>query len=227
MLRELPSSRIYVFLGASGSGKSELAVNLALELTAAGRKTRFFDMDQTKPSFRSRDVAARMRALGVSFDAERQMLDARTVPSGVSGWLADESTTVVFDVGGNAFGATMLGQYAEELDRRGACVLLLINPYRSFSGTSAHVVANIRSILSAARTEHGTVVANPNFGAATSADDVVAGHFALASMLEDTPWRISVTAVSRPLVDAVGRALPGVALSPIDRHIVAPWEAAA
>ena len=48
----------FVFFGEAGCGKSEIAVNLALALAAKGdRPVRFFDLDMTKPLFRSRDVA--------------------------------------------------------------------------------------------------------------------------------------------------------------------------
>ena len=51
----LPEARKLVFLGEAGCGKSEIAVQLALELAAQGRAVHFFDLDQTKPLMRSRD----------------------------------------------------------------------------------------------------------------------------------------------------------------------------
>ena len=47
----------FVLLGESGSGKSEIAVNLACVLSKQspdGKEVHFFDLDQTKPLFRSR-----------------------------------------------------------------------------------------------------------------------------------------------------------------------------
>ena len=47
----------FVFIGEAGSGKSEIAINFAVNLARiADRPVHFFDMDQTKPLFRSRDV---------------------------------------------------------------------------------------------------------------------------------------------------------------------------
>ena len=52
-----PELNSVVFLGEAGCGKSEIAVNLALRLAAGERPVHFFDLDMTKPLFRSRDAA--------------------------------------------------------------------------------------------------------------------------------------------------------------------------
>ena len=55
-----------VFLGEAGCGKSELAINLALALAKKGAKpVHFFDLDMTKPLFRSRDQADFLSSQGV------------------------------------------------------------------------------------------------------------------------------------------------------------------
>ena len=53
----------FVFIGEAGSGKSEIAINFAVNLARiADRPVHFFDMDQTKPLFRSRDVKEKIEA---------------------------------------------------------------------------------------------------------------------------------------------------------------------
>ena len=52
----------FVFLGEAGSGKSEIAINLAFDLARkCNRKIHFFDMDMTKPLFRSRDLSEELK----------------------------------------------------------------------------------------------------------------------------------------------------------------------
>ena len=47
----------FVFIGEAGSGKSEIILNIAHMLAErTGRKVDLFDLDQTKPLFRSRDM---------------------------------------------------------------------------------------------------------------------------------------------------------------------------
>ena len=48
----------FVFIGEAGSGKSEIVLNVAHKLAEeSGKKVDLFDLDQTKPLYRSRDMA--------------------------------------------------------------------------------------------------------------------------------------------------------------------------
>ena len=49
--------RLTVIVGHSGSGKTELSVNLALWLAHTGQKTALADLDVVNPYFRSRERA--------------------------------------------------------------------------------------------------------------------------------------------------------------------------
>jgi hypothetical protein len=81
----------YLFLGEAGCGKSEIAVNLALALAARGEKpVHFFDLDMTKPLFRSRDVSAMLTDAGVTVHYEEQFMDAPTQVGGPSVLLRDD-----------------------------------------------------------------------------------------------------------------------------------------
>ena len=47
----------FVFIGEAGSGKSEIILNVAAKLAReTGKKVDMFDLDQTKPLYRSRDM---------------------------------------------------------------------------------------------------------------------------------------------------------------------------
>ncbi|NLA87780.1 MAG: hypothetical protein GX847_10990, partial [Clostridiales bacterium] len=49
----LDGKKTVIFLGESGSGKSEISINFAMRLRGeTDRIIHFFDMDQTKPLFR-------------------------------------------------------------------------------------------------------------------------------------------------------------------------------
>ena len=70
-LLDMTSSSNVVFLGEAGSGKSELALNFAQALAELGGKpVHFFDLDMTKPLFRSRDRREALEALGVEVHYE-------------------------------------------------------------------------------------------------------------------------------------------------------------
>ena len=75
-LLDMTSSSNVVFLGEAGSGKSELALNFAQALAELGGKpVHFFDLDMTKPLFRSRDRREALETLGVEVHYEAQFMD--------------------------------------------------------------------------------------------------------------------------------------------------------
>ena len=104
-----PARRIAVFLGEAGCGKSELSVHWALQAAAEGKTVSFFDLDQTKPLMRSRDVESLLESAGVSVRFEHQTADAPTQVGGLVPALLDEKRTVILDVGGNDTGARLIG----------------------------------------------------------------------------------------------------------------------
>ena len=54
----------FVFIGEAGSGKSEIVLNIANKLAQqTGKKVDLFDLDQTKPLYRSRDMQKDLRRL--------------------------------------------------------------------------------------------------------------------------------------------------------------------
>ena len=130
----------FVFLGEAGCGKSEIAMNLACALAEQdGRKVHFFDLDMTKPLFRSRDLAQRLEQAGVRVHFEEQFMDAPTVTGGVMRLLRDPEAYVIMDVGGDYIGARSIGGYAPLLNAASTVVYYIINSYRAWSMDIDHI----------------------------------------------------------------------------------------
>lgn len=215
--------RVFVFVGEAGSGKSELALNKAFSLAAAGRCVRFFDLDQTKPLFRSRELATRMTSNGIQFDQDSQFLDARTMPAGVMARLNDASLNVVVDVGGDAQGAIVLGQCASAWTSE-VEASFVINPYRAFSGTSVEIEATLASIESVARLLALGIIANPNFGGQTTFEDVLGGIDLVEANVSAIDRKIRKVTALRQFLDRIVAERTEYVVEGIDRYIVAPWE---
>ena len=49
-----PNDRLIMVVGTYGSGKTEVAVNLAIQLAVDGRRVQLADLDIVNPYFRSR-----------------------------------------------------------------------------------------------------------------------------------------------------------------------------
>ena len=109
LLEQLGRYRNFVLLGEGGCGKSELAINLARYLLPLGKDVHLFDMDMTKPLFRTREQAAELEKLGVQVHFEQQFADAPTQVGGVSLRLRDGNCYAILDVGGDHIGARAIG----------------------------------------------------------------------------------------------------------------------
>ena len=202
---ELTDSRKLVMIGEAGSGKTEMAMNVAAQLRLMTQAPAvFLDMDQTKPLFRARDAAQALREKGVTFDVAPQFLDAPVVPHGVKSVLDDPDVYAVMDVGGNKAGALCLGQYAQELQAARAQVFYTINPYRCFSQTSHHISQTMEMILAACQLSDIRIVGNPYIGPQTSPEDYAQGAVRLEEMLREIHQKVYGWLVPEFLKDQPG-----------------------
>ena len=176
----------FIFLGEAGSGKSEIAINLACFLAESGEKpVHFFDLDMTKPLFRSRDSADFLTEQGILVHFEKQFYDAPTVSGGVSRLLQDHGCYTVLDVGGDYIGARSVGGYAPLLNRQDTQAWYVINPYRPWSMDIEHVDKILSQILGVSHVNLETlhILGNPNLGPETLAEEVLEGANVLEEMI--------------------------------------------
>lgn len=176
----------FAFVGEAGSGKSEVALNFALWLKRlSDREVHFFDLDQTKPLFRSRDLENELRAGGVNVHFQEQFMDAPTLVGGVRRSLKDKSVYTVLDVGGDHIGARSVGGFAPELNRDDATVFYVFNIFRPWSARLEHVEETMGKILGVSRIEPDKlkIINNPNQGYRTSQDEFLSGTRQLEELL--------------------------------------------
>lgn len=221
----LPEKTNFVFVGEAGSGKSELSLNFARSLAAVSpRPVHFFDMDMTKPLFRSRDAAARLEAEGVTVHFTEQFMDAPTVVGGVLPLLRDENAVVVMDVGGDYIGARSIGGFAPRLNRPDAAVFYVINPYRPWSDTIDHIDETLGKILGVShiKLEQLTLVSNPHHGPDTTAQEVAEGYRRTVELVgQYIP--VSFCCARREVAEQTA-ALTGAPVYPMKLELLYPWQ---
>lgn len=178
----------FVLLGESGSGKSEIAVNLACVLSKQspdGKEVHFFDLDQTKPLFRSRDVKELLEREGVIVHFEQQFLDTPTIVGGVEPCLKEEKCYTILDVGGNHTGARMIGRFSRLLNQEDTEVCFVINPYRPWSKDVKSIDQTLSSILQVSSIRKVTIISNPNLGSTTKVQEILEGHQNVLNMIQE------------------------------------------
>ncbi len=168
----------FIFVGEAGSGKSEIAINFAKYLVSLGDKpVHFFDMDMTKPLFRSRDVMKDIENLGITFHHEEQFYDAPVIVGGVNLHLKNDNCYVVMDVGGDHIGARSIGGYAPKINKSNTMIYYVLNAFRPWSYDIDHIDGTLSSILGVShiRLENVHMINNPNMGVGTTADEFLEG----------------------------------------------------
>lgn len=178
--------RITVIAGHYGSGKTEFAVNYALDLKKKiddeGRhdKVALLDMDIANPYFRSRERQKMLNKAGVEtiyntfgFDITE---DLPAITAAVRGPLENPDYQVVVDVGGNDSGARVLKQFAKYLTGDDVELLCVLNGNRMETDTVDGMMEHLESIeLETGLKFHG-VINNTHMLTETTAEDVVKGY---------------------------------------------------
>lgn len=214
----------FIFVGEAGSGKSEIATNFAKSLARLNEKpVHFFDMDMTKPLFRSRDVKTELEEIGIIFHHEEQFFDAPTVVGGVNPLLKDENCYVIMDIGGNDIGARAIGGFAPKVNQDNTIVYYVLNVYRPWSDNLNHIDETLSSILqiSHIKLDKVHIISNPNNGISTTAEEVLEGNLKTVEMLGSL-MNIDFTCVSDALYENV-KAKTDIPLMPIHLYLTYPW----
>lgn len=197
----LNGHRKIILLGETGSGKSEVAMNLAALIRQymishnIDQEVRFLDMDQTKPLFRSRDSGEALRAQGITFRVQEQFMDAPVVPYGVIESITDPNLWTILDVGGGQAGALCIGQFADTILSENTLVYYTINPYRPFSDTTERICQTMEQILSCCHLMGLQILSNPYLGPNTTVGQLLKGNEVLAKVLKTMGQTISLTAI--------------------------------
>ena len=172
--------RFLVLVGNYGSGKTELALNLAL--AAAGKKsTTLVDLDIVNPYFRSGEKAQELREAGVRVlmpSFALSTVDIPALPAEIQSVFITPSDRVIFDVGGDDTGAAALGRYAPSFRqfREETTVALVVNAMRPLTQTAEDAAELGRRIEQRGRMRIDMVINNTNLADRTTPEMLLQGH---------------------------------------------------
>jgi hypothetical protein len=222
-------SPVTILVGHFGSGKTEIAVNLAFGLQAQGRQVVLGDLDVVKPYFRCRLMRHDLAAKGIELiapEGDRFYADLPIVVPQIRA-AADRAArgagTTILDVGGDDTGARVLGSLAGALPREAIDLLFVVNTNRPFAEDEAAIAAMLRDVEAAARLRVTGLIANTHLMDETTPADVRAGLAVARALSESTGVPVRCCAALDTVCAALARDGDlGVPLMPLTRHIVPP-----
>ncbi len=166
MIRLFQNYRYLVLTGNYGSGKTELALNLALLFSQQFRTT-LVDLDIVNPYFRSGEKAEEMRCAGIRMlmpTYAMTTVDIPALPAEIQSVFEVTTDRVIFDVGGDDTGAAALGRfYPSFMARRDQTrMLFVINCMRPLTRETDEIIDLAERIQSRGRLKIDTLINNTN-----------------------------------------------------------------
>ena len=164
--------KIIILIGNYGSGKTEIALNMAVRAAAEGKRTQVIDLDKINDYFRMSDHVKLLGENHVSLVSPTFAgagLTQTNVSAAVASAFAQDWDLVIFDVGGDPsdFAALEPGQLE---------VYDIVNVRRPMSETPEKIVRLMSDMEGFARQKVTGFVHNSNLQAWASAQDLRDGY---------------------------------------------------
>ena len=211
-MKNYQPKRVTLLAGHYGSGKTNIAVNLALHYAEMGLPVTIADLDIVNPYFRTKDSAEELAAAGVRLISSayaNSNVDVPALPGELYALTQDKSRYAILDVGGDDRGALALGRYAPDILAEGDYEMIFVaNFYRPLTTTAEEALAVMREIEVAGGLPFTAIAHNSNLGAESTGEEVLdkAGEAVRLSELSGLP--LLFTAVSEAVASALPEAFP-------------------
>lgn len=181
----------WVLVGSFGSGKSEMALNLAVEKAKEGPCT-VVDLDVINPYFRVSERGDILTPAGIDlimppFALEK--IEIMSLSAQVYSAFASGEGTVIFDIGGDDVGSVALGQYKPRFDRipkDRVHVLFIVNPLRPTAADLPSALSTLNNIQYVSRLSVTGIVNNANLAGETNVSHLAQGYELVKSLSEQT-----------------------------------------
>lgn len=163
--------RISIVTGHYGSGKTNISVNMALNLVKSGKKVTIVDLDIVNPYFRTADFKDMLIKNNVNVITPvyaNTNLDIPALPAQINSIFDSKDSYVVIDVGGDDAGAIALGRYSNNISKEDYDMYYVINKYRFQTKDENETVELLSEIESCARLKATKLINNSNLGEETT-----------------------------------------------------------
>lgn len=199
--------RITLLCGHYGSGKTNIAVNLSLEMRKHYEKVAIADLDIVNPYFRTKDSAEELQKADIKLIVSEYAgtnVDIPALPQGMYSLTDDKSVMAVIDVGGDDRGALALGRLSDAIKAENNYeMLLVINKFRPLTPDVASTLEVMAEIETACRIKFTGIVNNSNLGELTEPQDVLGSMQYAEDVSAVTGLPIKFTAVNETLYNSL------------------------
>ena len=174
--------RVIILIGNYGSGKTEIALNMAVKASSEGRRTLVIDLDRINDYFRMSDHLSLLDKYDIDLVSQTfagSGVTQTNMPAAVASAFDQDWDLVLFDVGGDPAGALSLGRYHSDFEALGPGQLEvwdIINIRRPMSETPEKILKLKGDMENFARRNVTGFVHNSNLQTWASAQDLRDGY---------------------------------------------------
>ncbi len=196
------TKRLNIFIGAYGSGKSEISVNCAVGIKTRNPEAKVLlaDLDIVNPFYRSADAARKLDNLDIrviSPSYANSNVDVPALSGEVYSIFDDESYVGVFDIGGEDMGANVLGSMHNRLLGIDYNLFMVINTLRPFTSDEDSIIMMAKDLEAAAKLPITGFINNTNLLDETSFEDIVRGN----EIIHNVSEKVGVPLVATSVLD--------------------------
>jgi RecA/RadA recombinase len=222
----VPEQRVVLIVGNYGSGKTEVAVNLAIQLRQRG-SVAIADLDIVNPYFRCREARGEMESHGIRVinpEGDFQAADLPIILPEIRGVVQNGEDTLVLDVGGDDVGARVLGSLTDVLANQPYEMLQVVNARRPFTETVAGCLKIGREIEAAARLSVTGLIANTHLLEDTDTATVMEGLQLTREVGQAANLPVAFVTVNEDLRNEFDVQAAGCPVLWIRRRMLPPWK---
>ncbi|WP_040197874.1 P-loop NTPase [Candidatus Soleaferrea massiliensis] len=196
-------NKLTIITGHYGSGKTNIAVNLALDLKKMGKEVILVDLDIVNPYFRSADFTEELEAKGIEVSAPvyaNTNLDIPALTAAIGQAIVQREKYVIVDVGGDDAGAAALGRYSEDIMARDYNMFYVINRYRYLTRDAEEAAEILSEIELMGKVKATGILNNSNLSYETSVEDILSCAAYAEEVSQETGLPIAAHVIRKDLL---------------------------
>lgn len=212
---------VEAYIGEYASGKSEMAINRALELKNQGRKVTLVDLDTVEPFYTLRTLQKQLLGMGInviSFAREDAfgLGETGAMLKPQARWALMNEGDIIMDIGYGVQGARTLNLVEGAYESEELQILAVINGTRPMTNTRERIKEYLAEL---GRVD--AIVLNTHLGDETTAEIINEGNKLIQDVAREAGIPIAYVAVQEELRDAIASSEYSQPIKYIKRYMPA------